>query len=61
MITIGVQLGPVQWILQSLHTCQHLILIYHALSSDALEEIEFDDGQVVDRRCILQHFDFSSF
>jgi hypothetical protein len=36
-------------------------LIYDALDIDAVEEVEFDDGQVVDRRWILHHFDFRSF
>ena len=48
-----------QWIPHSLHTCRRLI--YDALSSDVVEEVEFDDGQVVDRRWILHHFDFRSF
>ncbi len=34
---------------------------YDALSSDAIEEVEIDDGQIVDRRWILHHFDFTSF
>jgi hypothetical protein len=36
-----------QWIPHSLHTCWWLI--YDALSSDATKEVEFMDGQVVDR------------
>jgi hypothetical protein len=48
-----------QWIPHSLHTCRRLI--YDALSSDAIKEVEFMDGQVVDRRWILQHFDFDCF
>jgi hypothetical protein len=48
-----------QWIPHSLHTCWQLI--YDALSSDAIEEVEFMDGQVVDRRWILYHFDFDCF
>jgi len=36
-------------------------LIYDALSSDAIEEVEFYEGQVVDRRWILHHFYFRSF
>jgi hypothetical protein len=48
-----------QWILHSLHTCRRLI--YDALSSDAIEEVKFMDGQVVDRRWILHHFDFDCF
>jgi hypothetical protein len=45
------QLSP-----HSLHTCRRLI--YDALSSDAIKEVEFMDGQVVDRRWILHHFNF---
>jgi hypothetical protein len=48
-----------QWIPRSLHTCCRLI--YDALSSDAIEEVEFDDGQVANRRWILHHFDFTLF
>ncbi len=48
-----------QWIPHILHTCR--LLIYDALSSDAIEEVEFMDGQVVDRRWILHHFDFDCF
>jgi len=46
-----------QWVPSSLNTCRRLI--YDALSSDAIEEVEFEDGEVVDRRWILHHFDFS--
>jgi hypothetical protein len=48
-----------QWILHSMDT--YWWLIYDALSSDAIKEVEFMDGQVVDRRWILHHFDFDSF
>jgi hypothetical protein len=34
---------------------------YDAFYSDAIEELEFNDGQVVDRRWIHHHFDFISF
>jgi len=47
-----------QWIPNWLDTCRQLI--YDALSSDAIEEVEFHEGQVVDRMWILHHFDFSS-
>jgi len=33
-----------QWIPQRLHTCRRLI--YDVLTSDVIEEVEFDDGQV---------------
>jgi hypothetical protein len=48
-----------QWIPCSLHTCCQLI--YDALSSDAIEEVEFSDGQVTNGGWILHHFDFTSF
>ena len=48
-----------QWVPRSLNTCRRLI--YDALLSDAIEEVEFNDGEVVDRRRIPHHFDFSSF
>ncbi len=47
-----------QWIPQGLHTCWRLI--YDVLSSDAIEEVQFMDGEVVDRGWILHHFDFDS-
>ncbi len=48
-----------QCIPHSLHTCRQLI--YDALSSDAIEEVEIMDGQVVDRRWILHQYDFDCF
>ena len=36
-------------------------MIYDALSSDAIEEVEFHEGQVVDRQWILHLIDFRSF
>jgi hypothetical protein len=48
-----------QLIPHSLHTCQQLI--YDALSNDAIKEVEFLDGQVVDRRWTIHHFDFDVF
>jgi hypothetical protein len=48
-----------QWIPGSLHTCCQLM--YDSLSSDSNEEVEFGDGQVVDRWGILHHFDFALF
>ena len=36
-------------------------MIYDALLSDAIEEVEFHKGHVVDRQWILHHFDFRSF
>jgi hypothetical protein len=43
-----------QWIPCSLHSYRRLI--YDALSSDAIEEVEFLNGKLVDRRWILYHF-----
>ena len=48
-----------QWIPNWLHMCRQLIC--DALSSDAIKEVEFHEGRVVDRRWILHHFDFRSF
>ncbi len=48
-----------QCIPSSMDTCWWLS--YDALSSDAIKEAEFMDGRVVDRRCILHHFDLDSF
>ncbi len=36
-------------------------MINDALASGGIEEIEFEDGQVVDRQWILHHFQFESF
>ena len=47
------------WIPRSLHACRRLI--YDALSSDAIEEVEYLNGELVDRRWILHHFQFDSF
>jgi hypothetical protein len=48
-----------QWIPSHLDLCRQLI--YNTLASRGIEEIEFEDGQVVDRRWILHHFQFESF
>ena len=48
-----------QWIPLHLSICRRLI--YDALSDGALKEVEFDNGEVVDRRWILHHFQFDSF
>jgi hypothetical protein len=48
-----------QWIPLHLTICCRLI--YDALSDGALEEVEFVNGDVVDRRWILRHFQFDSF
>ena len=48
-----------QWIPGLLHACRRLI--YDALSSDAIEEVEYLNGKLVDRRWILHHFQFNSF
>ncbi len=48
-----------QWIPSHLDVCRQLI--YDALASGGIEEVEFEDGQVVDRRWILHHFQFESF
>jgi hypothetical protein len=48
-----------QWLPHSLNTCRRLI--YEALSSDAIEEVEFLEGQVIDLRWIVHHFHFDNF
>ena len=48
-----------QWIPRLLHACRRLI--YDALSSDAIEEVKYLNGKLVDRRWILHHFQFNSF
>ncbi len=48
-----------QWLPHSLQTCRRLI--YDALLSDAIKEVEFLEGQVIDRRWIVHHFDLDNF
>lgn len=48
-----------QWIPIHLNRCRSLI--YNALSDGALEETDYWNGEVVDRRWILHHFHFDSF
>ncbi len=57
--TLAVLVLLPQWIPNQQHTCWRLI--YDALTSDAIEEVEFREGQVVDRQRILHHFNFRSF
>ena len=48
-----------QWIPSHLDVCRQLI--YDALASGGIKEVEFEDRQVVDRWWILHHFQFESF
>jgi hypothetical protein len=48
-----------QWIPVHLNSCRWLI--YDALSDGGLEEVRFENGEVVNRRWILHHFQFDSF
>ena len=48
-----------QWVPVHLDRCRRLI--YDALSDGALEEVEYENGEIVDRRRIHHHFDFDSF
>jgi hypothetical protein len=48
-----------QWIPLHLNSCRRLI--YDALADGAIEEVEFHNGEEVDRRWILHHFHFDSF
>jgi hypothetical protein len=48
-----------QWIPLHLNCCCRLI--YAPLSDGALEEVEFQNGEVDDRHWILHHFHFDSF
>jgi hypothetical protein len=48
-----------QWLPDKLDLCRELIL--SSVASGAIEEIEFEDGQVIDRQWITHHFDFDSF
>ena len=48
-----------QWIPTHVNRCRRLI--YDSLSDGALEVIRLENGEVVDRRWILHHFQFDSF
>ena len=48
-----------QWLPDKLDLCRELIL--SSVASGTIEEIEFEDGQVIDRQWITHHFDFDSF
>ena len=48
-----------QWLPDKLDLCRELIL--SSVASGAIEGIEFEDGQVIDRQWITHHFDFDSF
>ena len=48
-----------QWIPVHLSRCRRLI--YDALADGALEEVEYENGEEVERRLIYHHFDFDTF
>jgi len=48
-----------QWLPDKLDLCRELIL--SSVASGAIEEIEFEDGQVIDPQWLTHHFDFDSF
>lgn len=48
-----------QWIPTHLDQCR--ALIHHALSGSAIEEVQYKNGEEIDRLLILHHFDFDSF
>ena len=48
-----------QWLPNKLNLCHELIL--SSVASGAIEEIEFEDGQVMDWQWITHHFDIDSF
>jgi hypothetical protein len=39
--------------------CQELI--FNSVATGAIEEVQFKDGQVIDRQWILHHFEYNSF
>ena len=48
-----------QWLPDKSVICQELI--FNSVTTGAIEEIQFEEGQVVDRQWILHHFDYDSF
>ncbi len=47
------------WLPEKLDVCQELI--FNSVTTGAIKEIQFKDGQVVDRQWILHHFEYDSF
>jgi hypothetical protein len=48
-----------QWLPERLDVCQELI--FNSVATGAIKEVQFEDGQVVDRQWILHHFEYDSF
>jgi hypothetical protein len=48
-----------QWLPDKLDICRELI--FNSVTTGAIEEIQFEEGQVVDRQWILHHFEYDSF
>ena len=48
-----------QWLPDKLDLCRELI--FNSVTTGAIEEIEFEDGQVVDQQWIQHHFEYDSF
>ena len=48
-----------QWLPNKLDVCRELI--FNSVTTGAIEEIQFEEGQVVDRQWILHHFEYDSF
>jgi hypothetical protein len=49
-----------QWLPgERLDVCQELV--FDSVATGAIEEVQFEDGQVVDRQWILRHFEYDSF
>ncbi len=48
-----------QWLPERLDVCRELI--FNSVATGAIEEVQFEDGQVVDRQWILHHFEYDSF
>ena len=47
------------WLPDKLDVCQEVI--FNSVTTGAIEEIQFEEGQVVDRQWILHHFEYDSF
>ncbi len=48
-----------QWVPPQVDTCRQLI--YDSLTEGAIEEVAFENGEVVDRSWILHHFELDFF
>ena len=48
-----------QWVPSHVDRCRELI--HNALSEGAIEEVDYENGEVIDTRLVVHHFDLESF